>query len=218
MGSAWRPPSERRPPFQNRRVALQRGSGTMEVLKRLAPKYWLGYYCVYVAVFAYLTVVFYDTLMTWPEIESLFAAAAIFAVSTGVALLAALITEGVGYVILLIPKRIKELKDEGRAEGREEGRAEGREEGRAEGRAEALAEIRENGRVHGRREDGERGAGEESHPEGIRESRGGGFREGRAEERSLVSSLLACHGRGEITLEQMRAILAEHYNGNGASD
>ena len=66
----------------------------MEVLKRLAPKYWLGYYCVYVAVFAYLTFVFYDTLITWPEIESLFAAAAIFAVSTGVALLAALITEG----------------------------------------------------------------------------------------------------------------------------
>lgn len=186
----------------------------MDVLKRLAPKYWLGYYCVYVAVFAYLTVVFYDTLMTWPKIESLFAAAAIFAVSTGVALLAALITEGMGYVILLIPKRIKELKDEGRAEGREEGR----EEGRVEGRAEVLAEIRENGRVRGRREDVERGAREESHREEILESRGDGFREGRVEEHSLVNSLLACHDRGEITLEQMRAILAEHYNGNGASE
>jgi len=43
----------------------------------------------------------------------------IFAVSVGTALTSAIIAEGVGYVVLLIPKRIKKLKDEGRAEERE---------------------------------------------------------------------------------------------------
>ena len=51
-------------------------------------------------------------------------------------------------MVLLIPKRIKQLKDEGRAEGRMEGRMEGRVEGRMEGRAE--------GRMEGRAEERER--------------------------------------------------------------
>ena len=93
----------------------------MEVLKRLAPNYWLGYYAVYVVVFAYLAVIYRDSLAKWPELESLFTAAAIFAVSTGAALLAAIIMEGVGYMVLLIPKRVKELKEAGRKEGLEEG-------------------------------------------------------------------------------------------------
>ena len=97
----------------------------MEVLKRLAPNYWLGYYVVYVVVFAYLAVIYRDSLAKWPELESLFTAAAIFAVSTGAALLAAVIMEGVGYMVLLIPKRIKELKEAGRKEGRKEGLEEG---------------------------------------------------------------------------------------------
>lgn len=180
----------------------------MDVLKRLAPKYWLGYYCVYVGVFAYSTTVFFDTLRKWPEIESLFVAAAIFAVSTGVALLLAVITEGMGYVILLIPNRIRELKEAGREEGFAEGRAESQEEAREEGRAEG----HEAGRAQGLREGIERGT-REAHSEGGNGSR--------AEERSLVSTLLACHDRGEITSDQLRAILAEHYNGgsgNGASD
>ena len=41
----------------------------MEVLKRLAPNYWLGYYAVYVVVFTYLAVVFRDSLAKWPELE-----------------------------------------------------------------------------------------------------------------------------------------------------
>ena len=39
-------------------------------------------------------------------------------------------------MVLLIPKRIKELKDEGRREGRKEGREEGRREGREQVRKE----------------------------------------------------------------------------------
>ena len=90
----------------------------MELLKRLAPNYWAGYYAVYVLMTAVLAAVFRAQVSTWPETEALFVAAAIFAVSAGVALLSAIITEGVGHVVLLIPRRIKKIKDEGRAEGR----------------------------------------------------------------------------------------------------
>lgn len=106
----------------------------MEVLKRLAPNYWAGYYAVYIALFAYLAFVFREPLGNWPQTESLFAAAALFAVSTGGALMAAAITEGVGYVVLLIPRRIKQIKDEGIAEGLARGRKEAFEEGFRAGR------------------------------------------------------------------------------------
>ena len=41
-------------------------------------------------------------------------------------MLSAIIVEGMGYVVLLIPRRIKQIKEEGRREGREKGRAEER--------------------------------------------------------------------------------------------
>ena len=197
----------------------------MEVLKRLAPKYWLGYYCVYVVVFAYCSFIFRDELAKWPRIESLFAAAAIFAVSTGVALLSALIMEGGGYLILLIPNRIKELKDAGRAEGHVEGRAEGR----AEVRAEAQEEVRKAREEAQKAQEEAQKAREEARKaqeEAREEARANGHQnggertpgEGRSEDRKIVSGLLACHNRGEITLDQLRAILAELYNGDGKSD
>ena len=206
----------------------------MEVLKRLAPKYWLGYYCVYVAVFAYCSFIFRDELAKWPRIESLFAAAAIFAVSTGVALLSALIMEGGGYLILLIPNRIKELKDAGRVEGRAEGREEGRAEGRAEGREEAqkaraeaqkaqeeaqkAREEAQKAREEAR--EAQEAAREEARANGHQEGGERAPREGYAEDRKVVSGLLACHNRGEITLDQFHAVLAELYgdNGNGKND
>ena len=52
----------------------------------------------------------------------------------GPAQMAAILAEGVGYVVLLIPKRIKQLKDEGRREGRKEGVKQGLEKGRKEER------------------------------------------------------------------------------------
>ena len=68
-------------------------------------------------------------------------------------------------MVLLIPRRIKQLKEEGRREGREEARAEG-------------------------------------------------IKKGRAEVREHVSALLARHSRGEITMEQLIAILSDRYNGD----
>ena len=72
--------------------------------------------------------------------------------SAGAALTWAITTEAVGYVVLLIPRRIREIKEEGRAEAMREGRAEGRAEGRVEGRAEG----RKEGRAEGRKEEAER--------------------------------------------------------------
>ena len=95
----------------------------------------------------------------------------------------AIIAEGIGSVFLLIPNRIKEIKDAGRAEAQAEIR-------------QALAEAWEEGRAEGRQE--------------VRERRN---RERYAEEGRLVRALLACHSRGEITLDQFRAVLAEHYGG-----
>ena len=71
-----------------------------------------------------------------------------FDMAAGAALTAAITTEAVGYVFLLIPNRIREIKEEGRREARAEGRREGRAEGRREARAEAIRE----GRAEGRRE------------------------------------------------------------------
>ena len=68
-------------------------------------------------------------------------------------MLSAIIAEGVGYVVLLIPRRIKQIKEEGRRE-----------------------------------------------------------------ERERISALLARHSRGEISMEQLIAILSDRYNDNGETD
>ena len=99
----------------------------MNVIQRLAPNYWLGYYAVYLSVLIFLLVRHRDEVMDWSGTGYIFTLAAIFTVSVGTALTSAIIAEGVGYVVLLIPKRVKKLKDEGRVEGRVEGRAEERE-------------------------------------------------------------------------------------------
>ena len=105
--------------------------------------------------------------------EDLYTLAAIFGAAAGAALTAAITTEAVGYVFLLIPNRIREIKEEGRREARaeavREGRLEGREKGRAEGRRE--------GRLEGRKE-------------------------ARREIRSQIARLCARYKKGEITLDE----------------
>ena len=54
--------------------------------------------------------------------EDLYTLAAIFGVAAGIALMSAIITEVVGYVVLLIPRRIREIKEAVRSEGRSEDR------------------------------------------------------------------------------------------------
>ena len=215
----------------------------MEVIKKLAPKYWLGYYIVYAVTLIIMTVRYGRLITEGTDPERIFIAAAIFGVSTGVALTAAIASEGVGFLILLIPNRIREIKeegsaegfakgreagrDEGRVEGREEGRVEGREEGRVEGREEGRAEGREEGRAEAfaevearakaqpeKREEGLNGGGERLLKTAMKAGREMGFEEGM----ERVSGLLARYERGEITLAELRAILANPLNGGNGAD
>ena len=110
-----------------------------------------------------------------------------FGAATGAALTAAITTEAVGYVFLLIPNRIREIKEEGRREARAEairgGRLEGREEGRAEGRREGRLEGRKEGRAEGRREI-----------------------------RSRIARLSARYKKGEITLDEFFERLSDMFD------
>ena len=124
---------------------------------------------------------------------------------------------GGGYVILLIPNRIREIKEEGRKEGYEEGYEEGRKEGYeeafAEGRAKGCAEARAEARAKGR---------EEGHPEGralsdefskaLEASIRQGLKIGREEERARQRRALARYDSGEITLDELLAILVDRRN------
>ena len=71
--------------------------------------------------------------------------AAIFGSAAGGSAVFTIVVEAGGYMVLLIPARIKKLKNEGRVEGREEGIEVGREEGLVKGREEGLTEGREAG-------------------------------------------------------------------------
>ena len=120
----------------------------MDVIRRLAPNYWLGYYGVYLVTLAFLCARHWRAITDWSDEGYLFTLAAIFTVSVGTALTAAILAEGVGYVVLLIPRRIKQLKDEGRAEGIEQGLERGLERGIERGL--------ERGLERGRKEERER--------------------------------------------------------------
>jgi hypothetical protein len=58
----------------------------------------------------------------WEDKRFVHVLSSIFSASVGIALLVFVIVEAVGFMILLIPARIKKLKDEGREEGLEEGK------------------------------------------------------------------------------------------------
>ena len=179
----------------------------MEVVKKLAPKYWLGYYVVYALTMVILTARYGHLITEGSEAEQIFVAAAIFGVSTGVALTSAVTAEGVGYLFLLIPNRIREIKEEGRAEGRAERQEEVFAAGRAEARAESEAQAE-------RREEGLNNGDEELLTTGVKVGR----RMGAEEERERISDLLARYERGEIAYDELRAIFSARINGDNGAD
>ena len=121
--------------------------------------------------------------------------------------MSAIVAEGVRYVILLIPNRIREIKEEGRKEGYAEGRAEGLAEARAEGYAKGLAEARAEGRAK-RREESQVVLTDEF-SEALEASIRQGFKIGRDEERERQRNLLAQYDRGEIAFDEFLALLAD---------
>ena len=173
----------------------------MDVIKKFAPNYWLGYYAVYMASLIALSMRYGHLIVEGSGSEEIFVAAAIFGAATGIALTSAVTAEGVGYLVLLIPRRIKQIKDEALAEARAEVSAEAREKWRAEGRAEGHAEAREEGRAEGIKTGMELGA------KAVEEG-----------ERAIVLRLLARYESGEITLEDLRGILSGGINGANGTD
>ena len=105
-------------------------------------QYWVIYYLIYVVCVVVLAGLRWQSLARGGD-EAIFLLAAIFGVSVGTALLSAIILEGIGYMVLLIPDRIRKLKAEGREEGRQEGREEGLQEGLEQGREEGLERQKE---------------------------------------------------------------------------
>ena len=118
-------------------------------------------------------------------------------------------------MILLIPNRIREIKEEGRKEGYAEACAEAFAEGRAKGYAEALAEARAKGREEGHPE---RRALSDEFSKALEASIRQGLKIGREEERARQRRALARYDRGEITLDELRATLSGRLNGDNGAD
>ena len=178
----------------------------MNVIKKFAPNYWLGYYAVYMASIIVLTARYGHLIVNGSDSEQIFTAAAIFGAATGIALTSALTAEGAGYLVLLIPRRIKQIKDEGIEVGREGGLKEGIEIGREGGLKEGI----EMGRAEGRKEGLEEGIkiGSESAAKTT----------GAEDERGRVRRLFALYDRDEITLDELRLILSDRSNGENGTD
>ena len=99
-------------------------------------------------------------------------------------------------VFLLIPRRIKQIKDEGFREGLEQVRAERREKLLEERRAERREKLLEERRAEERRAE-------------IASE----------DERGRVRRLFALYDRGEITLDEfLRVILSDRSNGENGTD
>ena len=81
----------------------------MEPLRSIAERYWVVYYLVYVAGVAF-GAWRYHPLQEQGK-DELYALVAVFALVAGVALLAAILLEVMGRMVLLIPAAIKKIKE-----------------------------------------------------------------------------------------------------------
>lgn len=88
----------------------------MEPLKSIGERYWIAYYLVYVITAG----VGLWRYRPWQQSgnDELYALVAIFALAAGVALLAAILMEVIGRMVLLIPDAWKKIKQQGREEER----------------------------------------------------------------------------------------------------
>ena len=85
-------------------------------------KYWVAYYLVFLVSVIFLTWRHWDALR-WNDESYVFLLAAIFGMSAGLAAIVAVFVEVIGTVVLLIPARVKKLRDEGRREAHRQWRA-----------------------------------------------------------------------------------------------
>ena len=92
----------------------------MALFRRAVGEYWIAYYLCYVAI-AVLGWWLNRERLQWSQLlreDQVYLAAAILGAATGIALLAAIVLEVTGLMVLLIPKAWNRAKREGRAEQR----------------------------------------------------------------------------------------------------
>lgn len=92
----------------------------MALFRRAVGEYWIAYYLCYVAIAAFGWSLNRSRLQ-WSQLlreDQVYLLAAIFGAAAGIALLAAIVLEVTGRMVLLIPKAWNKAKEEGRLEER----------------------------------------------------------------------------------------------------
>ena len=85
-------------------------------MRRFLEVYWVIYFQAYLAAVALLLWLYWGDLTGGDRLMRVYLLAAIFGSAAGGAAVFTIIVEAGGYMVLLIPARIKKLKDEGRKE------------------------------------------------------------------------------------------------------
>ena len=89
-------------------------------MRRFLEVYWVIYFQAYLAAVALLLWLYWGDLTGGDRLTRVYLLAAIFGTAAGGSAVFTIVVEAGGYMVLLIPERIKKLKNEGREEGREE--------------------------------------------------------------------------------------------------
>ena len=101
----------------------------MQNVERILGNYWIGYYFVYLVAVLILLYRHNWTLAQWDDVELL---SNVFSTAAGYALVAVVVVEGLGRMVLLIPKTVRSILNKGRQQERKRMLAAHRE-GRARG-------------------------------------------------------------------------------------
>ncbi len=101
----------------------------MRNVERILGNYWIGYYFVYLVAVLILLYRHNWTLAQWDDVELL---SNVFSTAAGYALVAVVVVEGLGRMVLLIPKTVRSILNKGRQQERKRMLAAHRE-GRARG-------------------------------------------------------------------------------------
>lgn len=87
----------------------------MRNVERILGNYWIGYYAVYLVAVLVLLYRHNWTLAQWDDIELL---SNVFSTAAGYALVAVVVVEGLGRMVLLIPKTVRSILNKGRQQER----------------------------------------------------------------------------------------------------
>ena len=112
MRGLYPSPSPQSSPIQGR---IGGQDGRFEIVS-----YWFIYCGIYLICFAGFSLFQWLYLGAWQPDIWMATLAAVSSASLGLALLAIILLEGVTYMVLFAPRRIKELIEKGRREGRQE--------------------------------------------------------------------------------------------------